>query len=158
MHSEKQQELTPNGEAIGDPSEMSARSDGALVRRCLLLVEDHADIRECFGALLEQEGFTVILAANGAEALARLDEMTTLPDFILLDLGMPVMDGFVFRAEQRADARIAHIPVVVISADPHLDARHDVLAAHAFLQKPCDIDRLVAMVSGRVGGAGPAGA
>lgn len=128
------------------------------VRRCILVVEDNADIRECFGELLEREGFTVILAVNGADALVRLEEMTTLPDFILLDLMMPVMDGFEFRAKQRADVRVADIPVVVISADPRLDDQHDVLAAYAFLRKPCDIDLLIAMVSGQVDGTSPAGA
>ena len=145
-------------DAATRPSGKLARTDATHVRRCLLVVEDNADIRECFGVLLEGEGFEAILAVNGADALARLDEMTTLPDFILLDLMMPVMDGFEFRAKQRADVRVAHIPVVVISADPRLDARHDVLAAYAFLRKPCDIDLLLAMVSGRVDGTSPAGA
>ena len=137
----------PAGDAATPPAGRSAGGDAAGVRRCLLVVEDNADIRECFGELLEAEGFTVILAVNGADALARLDEMTTLPDLILLDLMMPVMDGFEFRAKQRSDMRVAHIPVVAISADPRLDDRHDVLMAYGYLQKPCDIDRLVELVS-----------
>ena len=118
--------------------------------RHVLLVEDDADIREGFRELLQSEGLQVTVAANGLEALARLDEGKPLPDVILLDLMMPVMDGFAFRARQRADPRIARIPVVVISADPRLDARHDVLDARAYLTKPCDIDLLIAMVTDRL--------
>ena len=57
---------------------------------------------------------------------------------------MPVKDGFQFRTEQRANARFANIPVVVMSADPQLDTHRDVLAARAYLRKPIDIDCLLA--------------
>jgi CheY-like chemotaxis protein len=118
------------------------------VNRHVLVVEDDADIRESVRELLESEGLTVSVAANGREALAHLNEAETLPDLVLLDLMMPVMDGFAFRERQRADTRLAGIPVVVLSANPKLDARHDLLDARAYLTKPCDIDLLLATVSG----------
>jgi CheY-like chemotaxis protein len=112
--------------------------------RRILVVEDDRYIREAIRELLENEGHTVICAENGARALAELETQGTGPDLILLDLMMPVKDGFQFRTEQQADPRFAHIPVVVMSADPQLDSRRDVLAARAYLRKPVDIDLLLA--------------
>ena len=71
-----------------------------------------------------------------------------VPDLILLDLMMPVKDGVEFRAEQRAHARYAGIPVVIMSADPHLGARRGVLAARSYLRKPFDLHVLLAAVAG----------
>ncbi len=112
--------------------------------RRILLVEDDLYIRESVCELLESEGHSVIAAENGARALLVLESMFPLPDLILLDLMMPVKDGFQFRAEQQADTRFAHIPVVVMSADPKLDSRRELLAARAYLRKPVDIDLLLA--------------
>lgn len=112
--------------------------------RRILVVEDDLYIRESVRELLESEGYTVFAAENGARALEELAAMPQPPDLILLDLMMPVKDGFQFRNEQRADARFAHIPVVVMSADPHLDNHHDALAARTYLHKPIDIDQLLA--------------
>ena len=115
--------------------------------RLILVVEDDFYIRESVRELLEGEGHTVFSAENGAHALAELEAMRQPPDLILLDLMMPVKDGFQFRTEQRADARFAHIPVVVMSADPHLDSHRDLLAARTYLHKPLDIDQLLAATS-----------
>ncbi|RKH21054.1 response regulator [Corallococcus praedator] len=112
--------------------------------RCILVVEDDFYIRESIRELLEEEGHTVVCADHGAHALTLLETLRPPPDLILLDLMMPVKDGFQFRTEQRADARFAHIPVVVMSADPQLDSRREVLAARSYLRKPVDIDLLLA--------------
>nr|WP_227026860.1 response regulator [Corallococcus soli] len=109
-----------------------------------MVVEDDFYIRESIRELLQEEGHTVFCAENGAQALAALETLQPPPELILLDLMMPVKDGFQFRAEQRADARFAHIPVVVMSADPQLDSRRDVLTARSYLRKPLDIDQLLA--------------
>lgn len=114
------------------------------MKRCILVVEDDFYIRESIREVLEEEGHTVVCAEHGAQALAALETMQTCPDVILLDLMMPVKDGFQFRTEQRADARFAHIPVIVMSADPQLDSRREVLAARSYLRKPVDIDTLIA--------------
>ena len=111
--------------------------------RRILVVEDDVYIREAVKELLEDEGHTVHSAENGAQGLALLEGMQPPPDVILLDLMMPVMDGFQFRAEQRADPRFQHIPVVVMSADPQLDSRKDLLAARAYLRKPVSIEQLL---------------
>lgn len=74
--------------------------------------------------------------------------MVTVPDLILLDLMIPVKDGMAFRAEQRVHARYAGIPVVIMSADPQLDERRDLLAARSYLRKPFNLRGLLAAVMG----------
>lgn len=112
----------------------------------ILVVEDDNAIRQIIAELLEEEGYRVECAVNGADALARL-EASEAPALILLDLTMPVMDGWSFRETQRRDPRLALIPTVVVTAshanDPHAA---DGLAADAFLAKPFDLDRLIATV------------
>jgi CheY-like chemotaxis protein len=113
--------------------------------RRILIVEDDEYIRETVGELLSNAGHSVHLAENGEDALRQLEAMTSLPDLIFLDLMMPIIDGFQFRAEQRADARIADIPVVVMSADPDLDSTHERLKARSYVKKPFDIDQILVL-------------
>ena len=109
----------------------------------VLIVEDDADLREMMAQLLSLEGFRAETAPNGRDALRYL-ERGDRPDVILLDLMMPVMDGWEFRRRQVADPTIATVPVVVLSAvDP---ARAGDLGGTAFLKKPLDFDRLLELV------------
>ena len=112
--------------------------------RCpVLIVEDDEDLREMMAQMLTLEGFESAAVANGREALEYL-HAAEKPDVILLDLMMPVMDGWEFRRQQRADPAIAPVPVIVLSA---LDqARASTLEANAFLKKPLDFDRLLSLV------------
>src|SRR5262252_8539464 len=114
------------------------------LRHCpVLIVEDDEDLREMMAQLLTLEGFQTATVANGREALDYLHH-TSKPDVILLDLMMPVMDGWEFRRQQQADPALAGVPVIVLSAlDPKRTA--DVSAA-AFLKKPLDFDRLLQLV------------
>jgi CheY-like chemotaxis protein len=102
----------------------------------VLVVEDDDDIRESLTEVLTEYGHQVHTAANGAEALRWLEQSPTLPGLILLDLMMPVMDGFRFREVQRADARWAAIPVVVLSAHAASETRKAELQADALFRKP----------------------
>ncbi len=81
----------------------------------VLVVEDEPDIRDLMVAILESEGYTVRAAADGAEALAQL-QLGNPPCVILLDLMMPVMDGWTFCREKQKFPELAAIPVVVVSA------------------------------------------
>jgi CheY-like chemotaxis protein len=76
----------------------------------ILVVEDHADLRDMLAVLLEGEGFSVQTATNGAEALQCLEHAR--PSLILLDLMMPVMTGDEFRERQLADPRYRDVPVI----------------------------------------------
>jgi len=115
----------------------------------ILVVEDDPAIRQTVAEVLADEGFDVACAVNGADALAHL-AAAAAPDLILLDLSMPVMDGWAFRSAQRSDPRLARIPTVVVSASHGADARSlAALAPDAFLAKPFDLDRLIATVHQR---------
>jgi CheY-like chemotaxis protein len=108
----------------------------------VLIVEDDEDLREMMAHLLTLEGFEAATAANGREALDYLQ--TSRPEVILLDLMMPVMDGWEFRRQQQADPNLAPVPVIVLSA---LDqARASNVDAAAFLKKPLDFDHLLDLV------------
>ena len=81
----------------------------------ILVVEDDEDAREAMVALLQMKGYRAVPAGNGREALDYLDQAPP-PDLIILDLWMPVMDGWQFRSEQMKNPRLADIPVIVVSA------------------------------------------
>jgi CheY-like chemotaxis protein len=109
----------------------------------VLVVEDDEGLREMMAQMLTLEGFQTATVANGQEALEYLHESAT-PEVILLDLMMPVMDGWEFRRHQQADPALAGVPVIVLSA---LDqARAASVDAAAFLKKPLDFDRLLDLV------------
>lgn len=110
----------------------------------VLIVDDEPDIRATVSAMLEIEGYDVAEAANGADALQVFDELT--PDVILLDMRMPVLDGWGFAAELR---RRGHpTPIVVMTAAR--DAAHWAaeISASAFVSKPFGFDDLISAVEG----------
>jgi signal transduction histidine kinase len=106
---------------------------GALGDRRLLLVDDDAELRSSLSEMLREEGYDVTDAANGSEALELLRELPT-PDLILLDLMMPVKDGWQFRLEQRRDPAISSIPVLAMSADD--TAKAAAIDADLYIRKP----------------------
>lgn len=105
-----------------------------------MIVDDDRDIREALADVLQDEGFDVATAANGAEALKVLAS-GPLPNVILLDMMMPVMDGFEFRLAQKMAEELAPIPVVIITAGA--DERSRDLEAAAVLRKPLNMSRLL---------------
>ena len=122
-------------------------SDEDSVRRAescpILIVEDDADLREMMAQLLLLEGFTAQAVSNGREALDYL-RRSDAPQVILLDLMMPVMDGWEFRREVQRNPKVANVPVIVLSA---LDQnRAGYIGEVAFLKKPLDFDRLLDLV------------
>src|SRR4051794_38724785 len=87
--------------------------------RTILIVEDDAATRDALSIVLGDEGYTVVGVANGQEAIHHLHSAAP-PNLILLDLMMPIMDGWQFRRAQVQDPRLDSIPVVVLSADGDL--------------------------------------
>jgi len=99
----------------------------------VLVVEDDELLRESLGFLLDEDGYRVSVADHGREALRQL-HAGLLPDLIVLDLRMPIMDGWQFRAIQKADPKLGLIPIVAVSADDSAQAA--AISAHAYLRRP----------------------
>jgi len=114
--------------------------DELLMRPAVLIVEDDPDVRNMMDQLLHLEGFAPVTAINGLEAL-RLLKSGLRVDAILLDLMMPVMDGWAFRRAHRRDPEIAAIPVIVLTAAANI--RHDELAAAAVFTKPLPFEAVL---------------
>jgi len=112
----------------------------------ILVVEDDADIRESLAALLRAEGYTVSTAENGRAAYDLLRRARTLPEVILLDLMMPVMDGWHFRVTQVQDSALADIPVVVLSGAGNVAQEAAALGVAGYVAKPFDVDSLLGVV------------
>jgi len=131
--------LTPDNAV----SERNGRAVATKRRPPILIVEDDPDLREMMAQLLALEGFAASAVANGREALEYLGQGAP-PDLILLDLMMPVMDGWEFCRRQSTDPSMAALPVIVLSA---LDqSRAGDIGAVEFLKKPLDFDRLLTLV------------
>jgi CheY-like chemotaxis protein len=113
----------------------------------VLVVEDDEDIRADLTAILRVKGFTVDEAANGKEALARMHNGTS-PCVIVLDLMMPVMNGWELRQVMRQDQQLAAIPVIVVSGKGRIaPEEEEVLAPAAVLVKPFELSELLALVA-----------
>jgi CheY-like chemotaxis protein len=110
----------------------------------ILIVEDDADTRDMIGRFLELEGYAVETAANGRQALDRLDAGSPAC-VILLDLMMPVMDGWEFRRIQVSKSALSKIPVIVFSAAGR--DRMSQIDANDYLSKPVDLDELLERIS-----------
>jgi CheY-like chemotaxis protein len=114
----------------------------------VLIVEDEPDVRRMLELLLKHEGYEVTTAANGAEALAAMRQ--EMPCLVLLDIMMPVMDGWQFRRHQLANADIANVPVLCLTAvfDPNVVARELKIRC---LPKPVGFEQLLEEVAAACG-------
>jgi CheY-like chemotaxis protein len=112
----------------------------------ILLVEDDSEIRECLAEFLRDEGYKVEAAENGSVALNHLRSGQPLPSLILLDLMMPIMDGFQFREQQMLDHELATIPTAMLSAHGQVHAKAGSLGLAEILRKPIELDDLLRIV------------
>ncbi len=117
----------------------------------VLYVEDAAVIRDTISRLLELNGYKVAYAKNGKEGLEKTHSWK--PDVVLMDLRMPVMDGYQAISEIKSDPRISHIPVFVISAWSSRKERDraKVAGADNFFVKPPDMGKLVEAIETALG-------
>ena len=118
---------------------MKQKSD----KRRVLVVDDYPDAREMYGEYLEYCGFEVVQASNGMEALQRA--LDAAPDIILMDLSLPVMDGWEATRRLKADKRTAGIPVVALTGHALAGISEGAKKAgcDAFVTKPCLPEDLV---------------
>jgi len=115
-----------------------------MVQPRVLVVDDDTSIRSFVEMALDGEGYAVSTATNGAQALEVTGELQ--PDLILLDMRMPVMDGWTFARAYRQQAG-PHAPIVVITAATDAGERAAEIQADGFLGKPFDLDELLGLVS-----------
>ena len=114
-------------------------------RRRILVVDDDESIRQFIAMALGDRGYEIFTAEHGRAALERI--ATTPPDLILLDMRMPVMDGWAF-AQAYRKAPGPHAPVVVLTAARDAEQYANQIAADAFLPKPFDLRSLHEVVAG----------
>ena len=122
---------------------MSAGGNGHRARPCVLIVDDYPDAREMYSEYLQYSGFDVVEAGNGMEALQRAVDAE--PDIILMDLSLPVMDGWEATRRLKADQRTANIPVVALTGHALAGISEGAKKAgcDAFVTKPCLPEDLV---------------
>jgi CheY-like chemotaxis protein len=112
----------------------------------ILVVEDDRDSRDMICTWLRQHGYAVLEAADGQEALRRMDETKVL-SLILLDLMMPGMSGWEFRASQRGHRRFRKVPVVIMTAHPNPAGEAEWLDPEDVLLKPLNLEAVLDVVS-----------
>lgn len=119
----------------------SAVAETEAGKGCLVaIIEDDAEFRNMLRELLEEEQYRVVALSNGAEALEAL-RGETVPHVILLDVSMPVMDGFDFLRFRNDDPRLAQVPVVLVTnAKPH---ERPTVGVNDVVRKPIDIDEIL---------------
>ena len=110
--------------------------------KLILIVEDDLDLAQSVAEVLETAGYCTAIAANGREALDHLRK-NIHPDLILLDIMMPVMDGWQFREEQRKLLVLDSIPVVIVTADGDARGKAAAIQAAGHVAKPVTIDSLL---------------
>ena len=119
-----------------------------MAQKTVLLAEDDLEIRDILQDLLEAEGYDVIPASHGRQALEFLRSArgSKLPDLVVLDIMMPLVDGHQVLDEMKNDPVLAEIPVVVLSAA----VRERPAGAAAFLRKPIPLQKLFDTIRGFV--------
>lgn len=115
------------------------------MNRGVLVVEDDPDMGSLLQMILADGGYEVALAFDGLEALARVEER--MPRVILLDMRMPVMNGWEFAREYQARYGRAAAPIVVVTAAEDARARADEIGADGWLEKPFEIEDVLRMVA-----------
>ncbi|HXU79983.1 MAG TPA: response regulator [Polyangia bacterium] len=111
----------------------------------ILVVDDDHAIRETLRAILKDEGYEVVAARDGRQALDQLETMAP-PGLCIVDLVMPVMNGWELCAELALRPSLARVPVLLVSANSHLDAPPPGLETVHVMKKPISFDRLLEYV------------
>jgi CheY-like chemotaxis protein len=107
----------------------------------ILIIEDDISIRELLVDVLEQKGYLVFASVNGADGIKSLEQGT--PDLILMDVAMPIMDGYAFRKEVLLNSNWNKIPVIAMSSDHQCDKKLSEHGINNFISKPLNIVHLL---------------
>jgi len=137
-------------EVAGGPAVARAapKPQAAATQPTVMVVDDSLTVRKVTGRLLERHGYLVVTARDGVEAMEKLLEI--IPDVMLVDIEMPRMDGFDLTRNVRADARLARVPIIMITsrtADKHQNYAKEIGVSH-FLGKPYQEDDLLKKIAG----------
>ncbi|MBC7397690.1 MAG: response regulator [Bdellovibrionales bacterium] len=114
--------------------------------KSLFIVEDDEFIRSDLIELLLDEGYDVTAYKNGQEAWDALNARRKLPDLIILDLMMPMMDGYEFTEQLSKVPRLTPIPILVLSADARAKTKLSFPKIARYMKKPMDLDRFLVVV------------
>ena len=119
----------------------------------LLIVDDDGELRQTLAEFLTAQGYSVKCAANGSEAMQLVQSLNKLPDLILLDLMMPILDGWGFLIQRCKSARLAKVPVVMMTGSGGIDQLARLAGATTVIHKPVPPDRLLQVIRHFVGSA-----
>ena len=128
-------------------SGINSTNNSASLLENVMVVEDDPMIRSSLVELLEAEGYQVVGVENGQAAMNHLKSGQALPSVILLDVMMPIMDGWQFRTQQLSDVKISKIPVIVVTADGNARDKAVVMNAQGWINKPFKIDEILDAVA-----------
>ncbi|GCE26349.1 hypothetical protein KDA_18330 [Dictyobacter alpinus] len=107
------------------------------MKELIMVIDDDMGVQECLQAILEAEGYEVMIARDGKHALEML--ATARPNLIILDLMMPRMNGYEFLKTLEQQGRRAELPIILLTADPQVKERATKLAVNAYLLKPFEL-------------------
>jgi CheY-like chemotaxis protein len=117
------------------------KSKAGLAKKTILIVDDEFGILEVLESILKDAGFDVLSALNGQDALAHLQK--TVPDLVIVDFMMPLLDGAGVIRSMRADDRLRAVPVILASALPEKSISERCTGYNIFLRKPFKTERLM---------------
>ena len=135
---------------VGEAAAPEASAPAAPVVPTVMIVDDSLTVRKITGRLLAREGYNVATAKDGVDAMEQLQE--TVPDVMLVDIEMPRMDGFDLSRNVRADSRLKHVPIIMITsrtADKHRAYAKEI-GVNVYLGKPYQEEELLAHIAGFV--------
>jgi two-component system alkaline phosphatase synthesis response regulator PhoP len=118
--------------------------------KTILVVEDEFAIADMLSAVLEDEGYHVVLASNGREGLLRLADTEIHADLVLCDVMMPILDGREMRKTMKGDPELKDLPIVLMSAADETSASNNGISG-PFLSKPFDLENLLKIIEEQIG-------
>jgi CheY-like chemotaxis protein len=118
-------------------------------RKRILIVDDEQDIRTYLSTLLEDQGYTTVLAKDGVEAMKQIQ--TEIPDLITLDISMPEKSGVKFFRDMKSDERWKKIPIIIVTGvsedfKKFISSRQQIPAPEGFISKPINQEEILAFV------------